>query len=240
LRTPTAPSTTRGVLALFGAVALLAVTVTMAQAADNGEISGSGGGTGFETPGHVLTGNDQCDLFPLQGTFPHSQFDLEHSGTYHGVGANGQDVATYAGTTSVNLVTEQYVISPEGTYTECGVPGAVEVHGNINSPTNVPGKVNCGPLNGLFMRRAFIQVTFVLEGPCTVQGNQPGSVGQVVDTLTQHVITGTMVPCGIDPAPPLPIPTLPPVPNECELAQLGAEPAAFLVTNYVVNPMPQQ
>ncbi|MBA2725738.1 MAG: hypothetical protein H0U53_07095 [Actinobacteria bacterium] len=212
--------TKRGLIALFTLPSLVLLSSgAQATHSTTAAISGLGAGGGTEDGGDI-TG--QCAQ-PLRGTFSGSRFELTHVGTYEGVDPDNGQTALYSGPTTVVINTGAYVIDPEGTYINCTTPGPVPI--NSATVTSPPaglngGDVKCQTLTGTFNRRAAEVVTFTLQGQCTVRGNVPPRQGTVTDHSTTHVITGTMTPCLIAPAP------------EC------ADPAidSVLTTEYQVSP----
>jgi hypothetical protein len=217
LRASTAKFRKRGFIALFGVTSLVMVSAGPALAVP-GEVVGENIGLGVESGGGV-DDTESCIPIPILGPDPlGSTFDVIDIGTYDGLalGAN-PPIASYVGDTRVQLQTDPYYLSPEGTYTACPVtfpppgvdPTAVDfigITGNVTTPARLPdvlpgGNVNCNGLSGEFMRRAFDLFVIVLTGPCNIQGNVPLLTGSVEDVSTTHVITGVMHPCKV-PIPP--------------------------------------
>ncbi len=217
----------RGLAALFGVVSL-AFGVTGAEAAQ-GSITGAGAGVGYEQGGNIV---QQCPQ-PLFGTINKSKFKLTHTGTYDGVAAAVPPVvATYVGPTELNLESDPYVISPEGTYVTCTLPGVIPIRGSLTSTSPTAGQFNCGSLSGTWQRRAFEVVEFRLAGTCTV-ASSTGT--QAVTGNTFHVVTGTMSPCPVPDEPPIPAE----IPNETQCGEIrGPDYSSILTTAHEVTPLP--
>lgn len=235
MRTATSRFRARILVALFTVLSMVMVLApgAFAQPPEDGEITGAGGGGGFEY-GAGEVNNDFCPDDPLTGLFPGSRFELLHEGTYDGVTTDAlglpTPVASYVDSTSVIIETGPYIINPEGTYTDCETPGPVPIASAHVQSTNplLDGDVSCPALEGTFERRAFEVVEFRLTGPCTVEGNVPPLTGTVHDEDTTHVITGLMTPCYA------PLPFEPEVPPEG--CQVDPDASSILVTDYVVLP----
>ncbi len=238
-------SANSGLVALFCAIGLLFANA--AYASHTGQVTGAGSGEGFESPGHVIT--QRCEdpdpsAAPM-GTFPNSDFDIVNNGTYEGVSANPPSVATFNGVSNLTIKTDQYVISPEGTYITCFVPGPIPLlKWEVNSPVRNPtGSVKCQPdpnagsyERGSFERRAFDKVRFYLRGTCTVHG--PGGTTHVTDQTTTHILEGTMHPCETgEPLPPGSPPTVPCAnPNATALVVTDYKVVSELVPTQPITP----
>jgi len=204
LRTSRARFRNRALIALFGVTSLIAASANPAAAA-SGEITGENVGVGLEFTDEII--QDCVPNVPLMGTVNRSVFEVIDTGTYEGVAANasepGGPLAVFVGQTEVEIETERYVISPEGTYIDCFIPGPVPVKAaSVSTPAGQAGNVTCGNINrGYYLRRAFDKIEIGLQGACTVTGNVAPFTQTVVDDDTLHVITGVQQPCNV-PVPP--------------------------------------
>lgn len=181
-------------------------------------VSGASAGTGTEDGGEI---QQNCDpLQPIMGTLPQSSFELAHTGTWKVTDTAGATVAIYAGPHTISINIAAHVISPEGTYIMCNVPGPVPVQSwDIKSPnqgnqfpTPFVGSRGAGvtctqasglvPLlgNGTYERRATSAVHFELSGKCSVQGGVAPFLGKAENVDTIVTIEGTMEPCVFQPA----------------------------------------
>lgn len=232
---------------LAAVIFLLAFAPPASAQTLQGQVTGAGGGSGFEKG--TSERPSECDgaLVPLIGRYSGSIFELVHQGTYDGVATDAAGlptgtVASYVGETRVTINTGPYIISPEGTYSDCTTPGEDEINSATIVGNTGTGQVSCPNLDGFWQRRAFDLVEFRLHGRCDVTGNVPGFMGSVQDQDTTHVITGVMHPCyypvDTNPLTGEPIPLPPPFddgvpPGGC---QIDPDASAILVTDYVVVP----
>lgn len=211
-----------GLISLFAASSLF-FNVSPALAAQ--AITGAGAGIGYEVPGNQ--GPNCVPDIPLMGTLSRSSFELDHVGDYTAVDTFGTPLASYTGPSQMQIEVGPHVISPEGTFITCFVPGPVPISSwKVNSPATPGGAgVSCAGTVGTYQRRAFDVVEFRLFGLCTVKGGNGVTVQNVEN---RHVVTGEMHPCAL-PSPPFPEPI--------ETGTCAGEPEAGsqLETAYVVG-----
>lgn len=208
----------RGLLALFCVASLMLVTAGPAWAAKT--VKGAGAGLGSEDGGEV---SQSCDplMLPFMGTLPNSNFVLSNTGNFTATDSQGQTSAVYVGPHTMTIHIDAHVISPEGTFTYCNVPGPVPVQSwTVRSPNQPNGTLNTTQAGvtctsaatnpatlgaGQYERRSANTVQFLLRGSCSVRGNVVPFTGNAKDVPTDILVEGEMHPC-FDPFTGDPIP----------------------------------
>lgn len=230
MTTSTAKFKSRALIALFGVGSLVTTSAGPAAAQVQGDIVAENAGVGYE---YLVTEPVTC-VPPFFGETQGSVFEVTDTGTYDGVVPNAlgvpTPVASFVGVTEVFIKTEQYVVSPEGSYSDCTLTDPiVEINNaNVSTPAGQDGNVTCGELDGTYTRRAGDVIEITLTGSCTVEGNV--LPGHVVDQQTTHVITGLQQPCSV---PDLTDPEGGSIPPEC---LLFPEAGSYVTWDHVVLP----